>query len=275
METNLGHSNLEVAELLYHLGVSVDMVYGPDGSGMYNHKAAYSLRTYFKYSPETQYVYRDSTTMDWDSLLIAHLDQRIPMYYAGWSVPNINGHAFICDGYQGTDYYHFNWGWDAAYNGYFYTDNLTPGGSNFNLAQELIIHAVPDTSQYAYPVNCQGDITYTGMFGTIDDGSGPLYPYANGSDCTWLIAPDDSVNFVTLDILNYDLADGDTLFIYDGNTMAAPVLAAFSGDTIPGQLSSTGKYMLVRFLSDGSETAGGILASFLRTSRSIAAAQRF
>lgn len=96
---------------------------------MYNHKAAYAFRTYFKYAPETQYVFRDSTNMNWDSLLVAHLDRKMPLYYAGWSVPNVNGHAFVCDGYQGTGYYHFNFGWGGSYNGYYYTQNLTPGGT--------------------------------------------------------------------------------------------------------------------------------------------------
>jgi len=108
MSTDLSRSNPAVAGLLYHLGVSVDMQYGPNGSGMYNHKAAYSMKTHFRYSPETQYVFRDSTSMTWDSLLISHLDRSIPLYYAGWSVPNVSGHAFVCDGYQEIGYYHFN-----------------------------------------------------------------------------------------------------------------------------------------------------------------------
>jgi hypothetical protein len=262
MEPSLEHSNLELAKLLYNVGVSVDMVYGPNGSGMYNHKGAYTLRTYFKYSPETQYVFRDSTTMDWDSLIIAHLDQRIPMYYAGWDVPNISGHAFICDGYQDTNYYHFNWGWSSSYNGYFYTDNLNPGGSNFNLAQELIVHAFPDTSLYTYPGGCQGDVTFTNLFGTIGDGSGPVYPYENGSNCGWLIAPDDSVNNITLNLLNFDLADGDTLRVYDGESTTAPLLAAFSGIEIPDPVTSSGDVMYVSFTSDESIVQEGFLASF-------------
>lgn len=262
MEPSLGHSNLELAELLHHIGVSVDMQYGPDGSGMYNHKAAYSFRTYFKYSPETQYVFRDSTTMNWDSLLISHLDQQIPMYYAGWSVPNVIGHAFVCDGYQGTNYYHFNWGWSGTLNGYFYTDNLTPGGSNFNLAQELIINAVPDTNLYTYPVNCQGSMTYQGMFGTLEDGSGPIYPYANGSECSWLIEPVDSVNFITLNLLDFNLSSGDTLRVFDGDSTDAPLLAALTGDTLPEPVNSTGKFLYVTFNSDDSISAEGFLAYF-------------
>ena len=119
------------------------MVYGPNGSGMYNHRAAIVLRSFFKYLPETEYVYRDSTSMDWDSLLVSHLDRQIPMYYAGWSVPTINGHAFVLDGYQSGDYYHFNWGWSGSYDGYFYTNSLNPGGSNFNLAQEVMQALIP------------------------------------------------------------------------------------------------------------------------------------
>lgn len=262
MEPSLEHSNLELAKLLYNIGVSVDMVYGPNGSGMYNHKGAYTLKTYFKYSPETQYVFRDSTTMDWDSLIIAHLDQRIPMYYAGWSVPNVNGHAFICDGYQDTNYYHFNWGWSSSYNGYFYTDNLNPGGSNFNLAQELIVHAFPDTSLYNYPSGCQGDITFTNLFGTIGDGSGPVYPYENGSNCGWLIEPADSVNNITFNLLNFDLSEGDTLKVYDGNSANDPLLGAFSGFEIPDPVTSSGAEMYVTFTSDDSISREGFLASY-------------
>lgn len=262
METSLSHSNLYVAELLYHLGVSVDMVYGPDGSGMYNHKAAYSLSTYFKYSPETQYVYRDSTTMDWDSLLLSHLDQRIPMYYAGWSVPDINGHAFVCDGYQDSAFYHFNWGWGGSYDGYFYTDNLTPGGSLFNLAQELIIHAVPDTANYVYPAFCEGATEFGTLYGTIEDGSGPLYPYPGLNACQWLMAPADSIDGITLEFMRFDLGSGDTLRVYDGDTITAPLLALLTSSSQPGPIDTDGSRMLVIFNSDDSDQGEGFLAEF-------------
>jgi hypothetical protein len=262
MEKSLGNSNTEVSEILYHAGVSVDMVYGPDGSGMYNHKAAYSLKTYFKYSPETQYLFRDTTTMDWDSIIVAHLDQHIPMYYAGWSVPDTMGHAFICDGYQGEDYFHFNWGWSGAYDGYFYTDDLTPGGNYFNLAQELIINAVPDTNLYDYPVYCEGQHIFTALNGTIDDGSGPLYPYENETGCSWLITPSDSINGITLDFLKFGTDINDIVTVYDGADISAPVLGIFSGDDLPPAVTSTAGSMFIVFESDGEGTGDGFLASF-------------
>ena len=262
MAISLSNSNLAVAELLYHLGVSVDLVYGPNGSGMYNHKAAYSLRTYFNYSPETQYVYRDSTSMDWDSLLISHLDKKIPMYYAGWSVPNINGHAFVCDGYQDTNYYHFNWGWGGSYDGYFYTDNLSPGGSNFNLAQELIINCYPDTNNFQYPYYCISNTTLTSIEGTIEDGSGPIDNYLNNTDCSWLIAPLDSVENIYLDFIKFETDTNDFVTVYDGETTSDTVLGTFSGSTLPESVTSSGDKMLITFISDDEETSAGWLASY-------------
>lgn len=262
MATVLNKSNLAVALMLYHMGIGCDMVYGPNGSGMYNHRAAYVLRTFFKYSPETIYVYRDSTTMDWDSLLVTHLDAGIPMYYAGWSVPNINGHAFIVDGYQPDYYYHFNWGWSGSFDGYFYTANLNPGGSNFNLAQELIIHAVPDTNVYVYPYYCTGDKVLEGTDGTIDDGSGPIYDYTSDAECSWLIAPLDSVENITIEFLRFNTDVGDIVNVYDGETSAAPLLGTFQGSEIPDDITSSGDKILITFTSDGSANAPGWLLSY-------------
>jgi len=262
MATSLDKSNLAVALLLHHLGISCDMVYGPNGSGMYNHKAAYTLRTHFKYSPETSYVYRDSTTMDWDSLIVSHLDQKIPLYYAGWSVPNINGHAFVCDGYQAGNYYHFNWGWSGSFDGYFYTDNLNPGGSNFNLAQELVINGYPDTNLYTYPLYCQGDKTLDGTDGTIDDGSGPIYDYENNTSCSWLIAPTDSVENITIEFLKFNTENGDIVYIHDGENAAAPLLDFFTGTNLPDNVTSTADKLFITFHSDESGTADGWLLRY-------------
>ncbi len=262
MPSSVVGNSLATAQILYHLGVSCDLVYGPDGSGMYNHKAAYALRTHFKYSPETEYVYRDSTNLNWDSLLIAHLDRKMPMYYAGWSVPNINGHAFVCDGYQDSSYFHFNWGWSGSYDGYFYTSNLNPGGSNFNLAQEVIINCFPDTINYQYPVYCQGADTLRSISGTIDDGSGPLNNYIDNQLCSWLISPIDSVNYITLQTIKFDVAENDTLFIYDGNSDDDELIGAFSGINIPENVTSSGDELFIVFQTDSENTAEGLLIGY-------------
>jgi hypothetical protein len=267
MPNALSSTCLPVATLLYQLGVSVDMDFGPDGSGMWNHKAAYSLRTYFKYGPETQYIFRDSTSIAWDSVLISNLNAGKPLYYAGWEgVGSTSGHAFVCDGYQDTAYFHFNWGWSGSYNGYFYLNQLNPGGSNFNFAQEVIKDIFPDTINYTYPENCQGQQVLHYISGSIDDGSG-FYAYGNNQDCSWLIEPQDSehdsITSITLNFSKFDTEEGaDLVTIYQGETTSSPVLGSFSGNAIPPAVTAFGNKMLITFHSNNSVCKPGWMATW-------------
>ena len=265
MTNSIFRSNMAIAELIYHLGVSCDLQYGPTSSGMYNHKAAFSLRTYFKYAPETQYLYRDSTNLNWDSVLIVHLDKKIPMYYAGWSVPNIYGHAFVCDGYQDSAYFHFNFGWGGNSDGYFYTSDLTPGGNNFNLAQEVVINCFPDTINYTWPVQCTGNLEFQTNVGSFEDGSGPIDNYLPTANCSWLIDPQtefDSITDITLRFDRFATNQADFVTIYDGGTTSDPVLGFYSGNTLPPEIISSGNKMLITFEATGNTPANGFYATF-------------
>jgi hypothetical protein len=267
-------NNPEIAKLLYHLGVSCDLQYGPNGSGMYNHKSAYSLRTFFRYSPQTAYLFRDSTSLDWDSILVAHLDRKMPMYYAGWSVPNSEGHAFVCDGYQLDTimqqyFFHFNFGWGGSSNGYFFTNNLVVGGNNFNLAQEVIINAYPDTLNNAYPKFCEGNTSLNGLAGSFSDGGSPMKNYSADADCSWLIDPqttEDSVTAITLKIEKFRSSPSDYLTVYDGATVLSPVLCRFAGCDTTAVLVSTGNKMLVTFKASGGPTDAGWFCTYATTS---------
>jgi hypothetical protein len=261
MPTSISKANDAIGQLLFHLGVSVDMDYGPDGSGMWNHHAALALQTYFRYGPETQYYFRDSVSIDWDSLLVANLDQRKPLYYAGWAgVQSTSGHAFVCDGYQPGNYYHFNWGWGGSQDGYFYTNNLTPGGNNFNFAQE-VIPLFPDTLQNLYPPYCQGFTTLTGLRGSVEDGSG-WFNYKNNTACSWLIAPQDneydSIKGIRITFSKFNTEAGaDTLIVYDGPDASAPVLGVFSGISTPGIITTTGNKAYIEFHSNADTVSEG------------------
>jgi len=262
MAVELTDFNDDVARLIYNIGVSVDMNYGPDGSGMWNHKGAYTLHTYFGYDDETTYLFRDSLPedFDWKGTLIQHLDQRIPLYYAGWSdYEFVSGHAFIVDGYQTEDYYHFNWGWGGSYDGYLYLDNLTPGGSDFTLLHEVIVNAVPSG---IYPQGCQSQKILTTTAGTIDDGSGPLFDYEAGTECEWLIQPNDSANGIEFEFLKLQTDPNDFITIFDGPTDEAQVLGVFSGNTIPATFESTSDEVLIRFVTDNDLNGDGFLLSY-------------
>ena len=255
--------NWQTSLLMYHCGVSVDMLYGPTGSGMYNHKAAYSLKTHFGFSPETQYVFRDTTTLDWDSLIVSHLDRKIPLYYAGWSVPHTDGHAFICDAYQidssNNYYYHFNFGWDGQMDAYFYINPLRPGGYNFDLAQELIINAYPDTSLYEYPKSVQNDTTLlTAETGSFTHGS--IFDCPAGKEHTWIIRPDiDTIISISFDI-TYNLAEHDTLFITSANGQINKII---TNDASSYSNTTTSKEISVRLkTTNTTDTSKGFSANY-------------
>ncbi|PID92877.1 MAG: hypothetical protein CSA95_09305 [Bacteroidetes bacterium] len=262
MDDHLNGYNMAVAELLFHAGVGVDMQYGPNGSGMYNHSAAYVLRTYFKYVPETQYVFRDSTSLDWDSIVLSNLNLKRPMYYAGWtsdSTIGIYGHAFVCDGYETEDYFHFNWGWGGSYDGYFYLDDLTPG-TNFNYGQELITNMWPDTLSYDYPYQVPEFNPISHIHGTLTDGSGPEL-YQPGTVKSWLLTPSsedyDSISSITIAMIQLDLAEGESyLRLYDGASEEAPLLAEYTGSVLPEEVSSTKDTLLIVFAAGAASAEG-------------------
>ena len=115
-----------VATLIYHCGVSVDMNYGPN-SGATPESVPVALINYFNYSSETHLLYRAnySDENEWISMLKAELDQNRPIWYRGTG--SSGGHAFVCDGYNDADYFHFNWGWSGNCDDYYTINNLYPG----------------------------------------------------------------------------------------------------------------------------------------------------
>ncbi|MBN2789593.1 MAG: C10 family peptidase [Candidatus Delongbacteria bacterium] len=134
----------EVAQISYHAGVSVEMMYGADGSGAYSTDVPYALKTYFKYNAGVGYYDRSSfNSVQWHTLILENLDNALPVYYSGQGPDG--GHAFVCDGYQATDYFHFNWGWGGSSDGYYYLDNLNPGGLTFNDWQAVVKDIRPGT----------------------------------------------------------------------------------------------------------------------------------
>ena len=120
-----------IATLMYHCGVSVDMDYGGNstgGSAAFSSDVANALITYFNYSSEIEYKEKDDFDNNvWIGMVKAELDANRPLHYSG---RGSGGHAFVCDGYNNSNYFHFNWGWSGAYDGYFSLSNLNTGANN-------------------------------------------------------------------------------------------------------------------------------------------------
>lgn len=109
--------NDAIATLMYHCGVSVNMNYSPSGSGAQSKDVETALRSYFGYCSAT---YRERSKYEfeeWRDMVRNELDNARPIYYSGAN--SSAGHAFVLDGYNASDYYHFNWGWSGYSNGYY------------------------------------------------------------------------------------------------------------------------------------------------------------
>jgi len=144
MPNSLSAPNNDVATLCYHVGVSVEMSYTPMGSGAYSSKPAPALINYFKYASSAQFVVESTYTGNWESLLKGELDATParPFIYRGESTSNA-GHSFICDGYQGTNHFHFVFGENSMNDNYFYLASINPGTFDFSDDHQATVGIIP------------------------------------------------------------------------------------------------------------------------------------
>lgn len=158
MPNNVTSSNNAVATLMYHCGVSVEMQYSPQFSGAWviqanspgtDHNTEYALKNYFNYSTTMQGLKRANySDTQWINKMKADLDASRPIIYDGFG--SGGGHCFVADGYDNNDFFHFNWGWGGAFNGYFNINSLNPSGQGtgggtgaYNSGQEAIFGIKP------------------------------------------------------------------------------------------------------------------------------------
>ena len=150
--------NTAVATLMKYCGWALQMNYdlgSAKGSSAYNVSIAEALKTYFGYDGSVTYAQRQHYTYtEWIDMIYAELAERRPVVLGGQSVGG--GHSFVCDGYQGDDYFHMNWGWGGNSNGYFRLSVLNPmeqgvGGSStldgFSFTQDAVIGIKPLNGQ--------------------------------------------------------------------------------------------------------------------------------
>ena len=186
MPNSIVSSNNAIATLMYHCGVSVDMGYTPEVSGAWVIEnsptpgacSEYAFKTYFGYDNSLQGIERvNYSDAQWETVLKTELDASRPVMYDGFG--NGGGHAFVCDGYDTNDFFHFNWGWSGYYDGYFETSALNPGGTGtgggtggYNSGQQAIIGIKPPGGG--------GTTSYTlNLYGNLNASSTNIY-YGQG-----------------------------------------------------------------------------------------------
>lgn len=147
-------SKIAVADLMKAVGYGVRMTYGKSESSTSDTYALEGMINYFGYTKDAKIFRRESFTRDeWEKLLYFFLSKGHPLFYSGRDAVWLGsgGHAFVCDGYDGNGYFHYNWGWDGRYNGYFLTSCLTPAGAGtggyingYNYSQTIMANLYPD-----------------------------------------------------------------------------------------------------------------------------------
>ena len=178
-----------VAQLMHACGVSVDMTYTPVESGAQSSWVGNALRNYFKYDSSLSYAVRGLfSNAEWEQFIYNELAASRPVQVNGRG--SGGGHAFVCDGYQGDHYFHFNWGWGGSSDGYFMFSALNPGSlgigggaGGFNYDQSATYNIFPPgqgtpqvIDQQDPEMMCNGNFS----FGMPDgEGSNVFYPANN------------------------------------------------------------------------------------------------
>lgn len=267
MTNTISYSNpTPTARLLFHCGVSCNMNYGPSGSGTQTTYAADALKLYFDYIPTLDFYERKTySNYDWKYMLKEELDNGRPIIYSGYD-DNYAGHAFVCDGYQDTMYFHFNWGWNGSSNGYF---SLNSGSSNtidFYQGQDAILGIMPPSTDFC------NSMEYTQDHWTFDDGSGYSW-YQNNKSCEWLINPTNGgpIRLSFSDFKTENLKD--ILYIYDGADANATLIGSYSGTQLPSTIISSGDELFLRFDTDNAIQKEGWIATY--TNQSVAIEDKY
>ncbi len=155
-----------VATLMKAAGYASGMSYTADSSGALALNAAKAFYTNFSYNENIQYLQRKYfKASDWESIVYNELASGRPVMYGGQSLTV--GHEFVCDGYDGNGYYHFNWGWGGLSDGYFLLNALNPdsvgtgggGGGGYNSGQDIIVGVQPDAENVPVYVTQYGSLS--------------------------------------------------------------------------------------------------------------------
>lgn len=289
MPNSIESYNFELANLLYHCGVSVRMGYGHDGSGTQSEKALTALQNHFSYAAAGQFqnitdVVTDTANAtllaEWEAKLVNELDNRRPIFYSGQS-QSAGGHAWIVDGYTNVNdinYFHVNWGWGGADNGFYRLKNMRSssyGNFNYNWSESMMVNLYPNTSDSTALLKpTSGHTRITASNGTISDGAGNV-KYSPNTDRSWVLACPNAAGY-QLQFYKIKTKEGDYITIYNGGTEASGIRAQYSGDylmaacsdytglggsvhgdyqgqTLPGVFNITADSVLIKFTSNADE----------------------
>ncbi|MDR2385424.1 MAG: C10 family peptidase [Tannerella sp.] len=129
-----------VARLMYHCAISIESVFGTNGTGSYNWNTSVALTSFFGFDKKLGYIEKANySDNEWKNIIRNEIDAERPVIYDGDNPAEQAGHSFLLTGYSDADMYFFNWGWGGRYNGWFSLSALTPAyGHNYSTNQGMV-----------------------------------------------------------------------------------------------------------------------------------------
>jgi len=155
-------SDNAVATLMYLCAISLESVFGignVNSTGANSTDIPNVLKNHFYYDPAIGYEERvNYTSREWNALLMEQLDARRPVVYSA------NGHAFVCDGYDGYGLFHFNWGWEGACDGFYATSGVALIAGSMSTpfsdeSQKAVMNIMPGNTESNNPITLNSDLT--------------------------------------------------------------------------------------------------------------------
>lgn len=145
-----------IAQFLHHCGIAVNMQYSGNGSGAYSEDVPDALRNYFRYTCDDHITNYGNwwpgmgyTNEEWAQMLKdGGLDEGLPLYYSGQDDSGAGGHAYVVDGYDENDYFHYNWGWSGRDNAWCPIGAANTTRYNFNTMVGFTGHIIPANDTY-------------------------------------------------------------------------------------------------------------------------------
>ena len=256
MPDDVTSQNVAVATLMYDCGVSINMDYdvaSNGGSGAYvisnrspvENCVEFALKEYFGYKNSLYGIQRaDYATPDWINILKTELEAGRPVEYTGSGEEG--GHAFVCDGFDSNDYFHFNWGWGGYADGYFVSDALDPlgtgiggGSGSYNSNQQALIGIEPpdiaiqhNISLYASISISDDPVWYTQAFDIHTDIANLGTTTFNGE--VGMAIFDENYAFVDFAATQAGLSLAPNMHFTDGLTFSNPGLVSL----LPGNYNA-------------------------------------
>ena len=140
------------ATLNLYCAQAMQMDFKTESSGANTSAIPSTAHTFFDYDADAHFEARlNYSTQEWADLIYGELEAGRPVIYSGSK--KSGGHAFVCDGYDGSGLFHINWGWNGQGNGYFLLNVLNPdeqgtgsasGAYGYVLSQSALVGFQPN-----------------------------------------------------------------------------------------------------------------------------------